>query len=62
MELKPQQTGTGLLIRHGEVATTSSLRSHRSKSEAAAPQFLLFGTKAGGERAGCELRLGKPVS
>ena len=23
VELKPQQTGTGLLIRHGEVATTS---------------------------------------
>jgi hypothetical protein len=23
MELKPQQTGTGLLIRYGEVATTS---------------------------------------
>ncbi len=37
MESKPQQTGTGLLIRYGEVATTSSLRSQRSKSEAAPP-------------------------
>ena len=34
MELKPQQTGTGLLIRLGEVATTSgstSLRPTRDK-------------------------------
>jgi len=28
-ELKPQKTGTGLLIRFGEVATTSSLRPLR---------------------------------
>jgi hypothetical protein len=30
MELKPQQTGTGLLIRFGEVATTSGSTSLRS--------------------------------
>ena len=29
VELKPQQTGTGLLIRYGEVATTSGSTSLR---------------------------------
>jgi len=28
-ELKPQKTGTGLLIRHGEVATTSGSTNSR---------------------------------
>ncbi len=31
VELKPQQTGTGLLIRHGEVATTSGSTISRAE-------------------------------
>ena len=58
-ESKPQQTGTGLLIRNGEVATTSSLRPTAARKKAAAPE--LARAQAGGF-GNCGLRLGVPVS
>ena len=39
LELKPQQTGTGLLIRYGEVATTSGSTNPASWCNSSMPGF-----------------------
>jgi hypothetical protein len=57
-ELKPQQTGTGFLIRHGEVATTSGSTSLRSSIARAMPRR----SEAEASFIACKLRFSSAAS
>src|SRR6266571_1661002 len=61
-ELKPQQTGTGLLIRQGEVATTSGSTSLRPLQRGGRRLPRRSARHAGGRGVQTGgLRLGKPI-